>query len=107
MGINEIFKTAGRTYSAALLKNMQHSEQTENRRQNNWESTAERLVRCPETKEQHNLDIVCTVHLVPFIIFVQQMRNIFINNYLFLQHCNMFRCLHIILRQFMFTKVTN
>jgi hypothetical protein len=49
-----------------------------NRRQNNWESTAERMITCPETKEQNNLDTVCILRSVHFIIPVQQIHNIFI-----------------------------
>jgi hypothetical protein len=41
----------------------------------------------------NNRDTVCTVHLVHFIIFFQQIHNIFINKYLFLTallHFSMF-----------------
>jgi len=42
----------------------------------------------------YGVDRVCTLHFVEYIIFVQQMHNIFIKNYLYLivlLHVSMFR----------------
>jgi hypothetical protein len=44
----------------------------------------QKLVRWSETNGHHNVDTVCNMHLVHFIVSVQQIHNIFILNYLFL-----------------------
>jgi len=51
---------------------------------------------------------VCTARCIELAVLLQHMHSVFVNNICCLQHCYMFRCTHIICREFLvYGKVIN